>query len=83
MHNADGEERKKKTKKPVHFLFGSQIDMPLAYSLAVKSRMSAGTQASRHMGWVEAGKRPAAQRGRVIITHSDHAHAKTEKKGEQ
>lgn len=56
-------------------LSGSQIDMLVPYSPAVTSRMSAGTQASRHMGLVEAGKRPSAQWGRVIITQNAHAHA--------
>lgn len=65
-----------KPKQCISFLLsGSQIDMLVPYSPAVTSRMSAGTQASRHMGWVEAGKRPSAQWGRVIITQNDHAHA--------
>lgn len=76
--------RKKAKKKPKQCLFfqlpGSKIDMPVPYTPAVMSRMSAGTQASRHMGWVEAGKRPSAQWGRVIITQNDHA--TTEQKGE-
>lgn len=77
---------KKNAKQCIFFLLSmSQIDMPVPYSSAVMSRMSAGTQArvgGLHMGWVEAVKRPSAQRGRVIITLNDHAHAATEKKGE-
>lgn len=50
----------RKQNKTMQFLFllsGTVIDLPVPCCPAVRSRMSAGTQASRHMGWVEVGER--------------------------
>lgn len=79
---ADWEGEKTKQNNAFFFLLsGSLIDLPVPCRPAVRSRMSAGTQASRHTGWVEVGERPPARGANT--THNDHAQANAEKHGQR